>query len=348
MDVRLSPEQVAVRDSAVLVVDRFGPKAVGQIDDLDRRARLESAVAESGWRELRAAAESEGQGPLASGVETAIVAEELGRGLADVSFLGPTLAAELRRLSGAPPSDEIETVVLDAPLAMLVLAGEADSGPVVAIDTQSCARALLLVPDSGGYVLARIDLPATPSGLDLTRPSVVLDSVSAMTPVDGTRRSMTADDLNRWTALALSLSCADLVGTMRGTVQLASEYAKERRQYGAAIGSFQAIQHMLADAFALMEGSRSIALHAAWAVDALPAAEAVAAAAAAKAYCARAAREVCETAIQVHGGVGHTWECLAHVYLRRALLSSDVCGDARANLARVLNHHKIWGSDGLR
>ena len=56
----------------------------------------------------------------------------------------------------------------------------------------------------------------------------------------------------------------------------------------------------------------------------------------AKAYCARAAREVCETAIQVHGGIGNTWECLAHVYLRRALLSADVLGDAGGSVTRVL------------
>jgi hypothetical protein len=346
MDVRLSPEQHTLRDSAALVVDRFGPASVGQIDDLARRAKLDSAVADSGWRELREA--GEGDAPLASGVEPALVAEELGRGLADVSFLGPTLAAELRRLVGAPASDSVETVVLDATLAMLGHAGAAESGPMVALDTQGSQWGLLLVPDSGGCALARIELPATRSGLDLTRPSVVLESVSALTPVDGSRRSMTADDLARWTALALSLSCADLVGAMRGSVQLASDYAKERRQYGTPIGSFQAVQHLLADAFALTEGSRSIALHAAWAVDALSANDALAAAAAAKAYCARAARDVCETGIQVHGGIGNTWECLAHVYLRRALLSTDVAGDARANLARVVAHHKIWGTDGLR
>ena len=68
----------------------------------------------------------------------------------------------------------------------------------------------------------------------------------------------------------------------------------------------------------------------------------------AKAYCARAARTVCETAIQVHGGIGNTWECLAHVHLRRALLSSDVLGGVGANLDRVLAHHGIGGADGLR
>ena len=161
-------------------------------------------------------------------------------------------------------------------------------------------------------------------------------------------RPLDGDDLAASTALGLALTSADLVGVMRGAVQLACDYASERRQYGTAIGSFQAVQHLLADAFVAMEGSRSATLYAAWAVDALPPSEAVAAGAVAKAYCTRAARNVCETAIQVHGGIGNTWECLAHVYLRRALLSSDVLGGAGANIARVLAHHGIGGNDGLR
>ena len=89
-------------------------------------------------------------------------------------------------------------------------------------------------------------------------------------------------------------------------------------------------------------------LHAAWAVDALTPADALAAGAAAKAYSARAARAVCETVIQVHGGIGNTWECMAHVYLRRALTSSDLFGGVGANLDRVLTHHGIGGERGLR
>ena len=81
----------------------------------------------------------------------------------------------------------------------------------------------------------------------------------------------------------------------------------------------------------------SIGLHAAWAVDALDPHEAVAAGAVAKAYAARAARTVCEASIQVHGGIGNTWECLAHVFLRRALLSTELFGGVDANLARVLD-----------
>jgi alkylation response protein AidB-like acyl-CoA dehydrogenase len=81
---------------------------------------------------------------------------------------------------------------------------------------------------------------------------------------------------------------------------------------------------MLAEGLALIEGSISVLRHAAWAVDELEPTGAIRAANIAKVYCARAARTVCETAIQVHGGIGNTWECLAHVYLRRALTSAEL------------------------
>ena len=133
---------------------------------------------------------------------------------------------------------------------------------------------------------------------------------------------------------------------MQGATDLGAAYAKERRQYGAPIGSFQAVQHLLADALVLTEGARSIALYAAWAVDALDPTEAVAAAATAKAYATRAARTACETSIQVHGGIGNTWECLAHVFLRRSLLSGDAFGGVDANLARVLDHRQVFEFEG--
>jgi alkylation response protein AidB-like acyl-CoA dehydrogenase len=159
--------------------------------------------------------------------------------------------------------------------------------------------------------------------------------------VPGQQRALTADDLAQVAALGLATTAADLVGTMDGALRLAIGYVTERQQYGRPVGSFQAVQHLLADAHVLTEGSRSAALHAAWAVDALPAVEAMAAAAVAKAYAARSARTVCETAIQVHGGIGNTWECLAHVFLRRALLSIQLFGGIRASLATVLAHHGI-------
>jgi alkylation response protein AidB-like acyl-CoA dehydrogenase len=344
MDVRLSTEQQALRDAAARLVDRLGPHTVGDLGDTERTATLDAAVTAAGWRELRTAAD--GDAPLASGVEVGIVAEELARGLADVSFLGPTMACELRRLAGAPAVAEVETVVLRPDLSSVVRIADGDVPAGVAVDGHGSSRALLLVAGADGDHVAQVDLDEVPAGVDLTRPSSTPDRSAAAVPLDGTR-PITDEGLDRWTALGLSLACADLVGAMGGAVRLAAAYAAERRQYGAAIGSFQAVQHLLADAFVLTEGARSATLHAAWAVDELTAADALAAASVAKAYCARAARQVCETAIQVHGGIGNTWECVAHVYLRRCLLSTDVFGDAGSSLERVLRHAGIGGGHGL-
>jgi alkylation response protein AidB-like acyl-CoA dehydrogenase len=346
MDVRLSAEQRALRDSVVSLVGRLCPQSVADLDDTERRAKLDAAIAGAGWRELRSA--DDDGAPWATAVEAAIVAEELGRGLADASYLGPTLAAELRRLAGAPAADGLETVVLTADLS--APAGTTDTaladGPV-AVDAFGSDAALVLVPGGSGYTVGAVALDDTVVATDLTRP-IAFPFGESVLPLGDAEAVLNADPLTRWTALGLALSCADLVGVMRGTITLATDYAKVRSQYGSLIGSFQAVQHLLADALVATEGSRSVALHAAWAVDALPADEALAAAAVAKAYCARAARAACETSIQVHGGIGNTWECLAHVYLRRALLSADLLGGAGASIERVLDHYKMGSSDGLR
>ena len=131
------------------------------------------------------------------------------------------------------------------------------------------------------------------------------------------------EDADRWYALALTATTADLVGSARGTLALATDYAKLREQYGSTIGSYQAVGHLLAESLALIEGCVSVLRHAAWAVDELPVAQAVEAGRVAKIYCARSALTVCETSIQVHGGIGNTWECLAHVYLRRVLAATE-------------------------
>jgi alkylation response protein AidB-like acyl-CoA dehydrogenase len=329
MDVRPSPEQQSLRDAVAHLVSRLAPGSVGALDDGERAAKLEAAVAGAGWRELRTA--SDDGTPWASGVEAAIVAEELAAGLADTSFVGPTLAAELRRLAGAPPAERPETIALTADLSTL--------GGDVAVDAAGADSALVLVDGE----LRSLPLGTGDAQVDLTRPCAVVKGDGV--PVDGL---VTAEAAQRVTVLGLALACADLVGVMRGAVRLARDYAVERKQYGVAVGSFQAVQHLLADAHVAMEGSRSVALHAAWAVDALPVHEALAAGAIAKAYCARAARTVTETCIQVHGGIGNTWDCLAHVHLRRALLSTDLFGGVGPSLDRVLAARGIGGDRALR
>jgi hypothetical protein len=330
----------------VQLVDRWGPDTVAQLDDRERAAKLDAAVGSAGWRELRTAT---GDGhPWASAVEVAVVAEELGRGLADTAFFGPTLAADLRRRAGAPTAGGIETIALVRDLSELATTdpGAATAG-AVAVDARASTAALVLLPGDGGWRVGTVEQGEEIAGADLTRRSAHAQT-SRASAVDGQTRPLDAEALARWQSLGLAVACADLVGVMRGALSLATEYARERKQYGAAIGSFQAVQHLLADAHVSMEGSRSIALHAAWAVDALVADEALAAAAAAKAYCARAARIVCETSIQVHGGIGNTWECLAHVFLRRALFSIEVLGGVGASLERVMVGRGVGGSHGLR
>jgi alkylation response protein AidB-like acyl-CoA dehydrogenase len=164
--------------------------------------------------------------------------------------------------------------------------------------------------------------------------------------VPGQSRLLEREDLGAWAALGLALTSADLVGLMRGVLELTVAHAQQRKQYGVAIGTFQAIQHLLAEARCLVEGAFSAALYPSWAVDQLGPGEARTAGRVAKAYGARAARTVCETAVQVHGGMGNTWDCMAHVYLRRALLSSQWFGDAGEQL-RQLQRARLGVSDGL-
>jgi alkylation response protein AidB-like acyl-CoA dehydrogenase len=333
MDVRLTSEQEVLRDSAARLVGQLGPRTTAELDDEERSAKLDAALQATGWRDLRSV--SEAGGPWSTAVEASLVAEELGRGLADTPFVGPTLAAELSRLLGRSAKGR-ETVALTANLR--------DLGQAVAEDAAGAVVALAAgdqVSSVGRQVVER-SLGAGVEGVDLTRMSRLPGGQVAAVGIIG-RKEMT-----RWTALGLALTSADLCGVMRGALDLASRYAAERRQYGASIGSFQAVRHLLADALVATEGSRSIALHAAWGVDALPANEALAAAAAAKAYCARAARDTCEIVIQVHGGIGNTWDCLAHVFLRRALASTEQFGGVAPNLRRVLSHRGIEADDELR
>lgn len=288
MDVRLTAEQQQLRDAAAKMADDLGPGAVQDLDDRGRIARLDKQIDLTGWRSLRS--------DEASGVEVAIVTEEFGRRLLDAPFLGPVLADDLARH-------------LDADVGPVTIAVDD-----MAIDARGYRRALSL---SGTTVLVA-DIGDGTVGADLTR---------VRAPITGSSEQLgevSIEVADRWRALALVTTTADLIGDARGAHTLACDYAKIREQYGKAIGSYQAIAHLLAESLALIEGSVSVLRHAAWAVDELDPTEALRAARVAKVYCARATRTVCETAIQVHGGIGNTWECLVHVYLRRALTSAEL------------------------
>jgi alkylation response protein AidB-like acyl-CoA dehydrogenase len=336
MDARLSAEQRQLEDAADRLARNLGPAGVGDLDDEERRDRLEAALVQAGWRELRTGKASE---PVASGVEVAIVARALARRACDTAFTGPLLALDLLRRAGVEAETPATTVAVAPDLSGLAaLDGSVVTESLLGIDVVGSTSAVVL---TATHELAQVSLGTAERGVDLTRPVAVVAAGSPAVLVEG-GSVLSPDDVLAWSALAVTLTAADLVGTMEGALVLATDYAKQRQQYGAPIGSYQAVQHLLAEAATLTEGALSATVHAAWAVDALPPAEGRAAAAVAKAYAARAARTVCETAIQVHGGIGNTWECMAHVFLRRALVSAELFGGDATQLAWLARER--WGA----
>jgi alkylation response protein AidB-like acyl-CoA dehydrogenase len=335
MDTRYSDEQLELQRSATSLVADLGPKTVDDLDDDARRNRLADAARRSGWYELRGPGEDDG--PLASGVEVAIIARALGRGAADAPYLGPVVAVDLARHAGLEVEDAAASAVFDRSLLDFAIAPTVTEG--VAVDCAGSMRGLALVAeDAGAAHLVEVALPDPAPETDLTR-AVAPVALGGVVP-DGDGAAVGGEAVARSRALALTITVADLLGAMEGVLDTTADYAKERQQYGVPIGSFQAVQHLLAEARVLVEGSLSVSQYAAWAVDALPADDALEAGSVAKAYSARAARTVCETAIQVHGGIGNTWECFVHVYLRRALLSSALLGDEGHHL-RVLAQRRL-------
>jgi alkylation response protein AidB-like acyl-CoA dehydrogenase len=335
MDVRDTPEQAQLRRTARRLGRELGPRTVADLSDRERRDRLAAAVRDAGWLGLR---EDGGDGePLASGVEAAIIADALGEAVADVPFAGPILAADLARRAGVPAVDGAVIAFSPSLIDAAVMSGAATDTPILAVDhaAQGPVAAYVLVPECDGYHLALAHADGASDGADLTRAVRSLPAGVPLLPVPGQSRHLTRNDLDAWAALGLALTSADMVGLMRGVLDISVAYAQERKQYGVPIGTFQAVQHLLAEARCLMEGALSTALYPAWAVDQLGPDEARAAGRVAKAYCARAARTVCETAVQVHGGMGNTWDCMVHVHLRRALLSSQWFGDDGEQLRQI-------------
>ena len=333
MDARETAEQAELRRTARQLAQQLGPRTVVDLDDGARAERLARALRDAGLLELR---HDSGDGtPLASGVEAGIVADALGEGVANAAFAGPVLAADLARRAGAPPADDAVVAFAGDLIGPAQVRDAVSSAALCAVDCAPGTRsAYVLVPEGAGFRLATVELEPVGRGADLTRGLRAVAKGSRLAAVPG-QRGLSPGDLAAWSALGLAITSNDLLGVMRGVLDRSVEYAAQRKQYGVAVGSFQAVQHLLAEARCLLEGSQSAAQHAAWAVDALAPDEALAAGRVAKAYCARAARTVCETAVQVHGGIGNTWECIVHVYLRRARLSAQWFGDDGVQLAEL-------------
>ncbi len=143
------------------------------------------------------------------------------------------------------------------------------------------------------------------------------------------------ESLLRRAAVAAS---AEMLGTARRALDMSVGYAKVREQFGQLIGSFQAIRHKCAEMLLETENAHSAVYYAAWALEA-GAEDAAAAASICKSYASEAARRVCGEAIQVHGGIGFTWEYDLHLYFKRAKSLEVLFGDAEYHREQVLRHY---------
>jgi alkylation response protein AidB-like acyl-CoA dehydrogenase len=291
--------------------------------------------------------ESAGGSPTSS-VEVALVAEQLGRFLVPLPFLGSAVcASELLGRAGA--SDELRArlsqgqlrlaPVLDRSLRRWARRGELG----VAWDCAGAAAGLRL--DAQGARIEAVELGAFLECQDLTRQLRAVTADAKRVDLGDLGGEVDPIVQKRILALALSALAADLVGVMQGALDLAVGYIKEREQFGVKVGSFQALQHIAAESLVSVEGARGCAWHGAWAAEALEPDEALLAARAAKAYTSERARDVCETGIQLHGGIGMTWESPCHVFLRRALLGRECFGDERVQL-RAISEQRHGASSG--
>ncbi|MEU7004912.1 acyl-CoA dehydrogenase [Nonomuraea sp. NPDC046570] len=321
----LTEEQEMVRDLA------------GEVAESCRLANPGDQVdAAKGWAELTQAGllglrTREGGTPAASGVEAALVAGAFGGALAPVPYLtSGILVAELLALAGADSwldelaSGEVRYALLLTP----DLKGLAGPGAqAVAWDVEGASYALGLTVD-GRPCRTSLEGFSRAECADRTRPI----ARGTATSVEELGEPV---DLDRWLALALSAVAADAAGAMRAALEGVVAYAKERIAYGVPIGSFQAIQHLCADALVQCEAAASCVAYASWAVDALDPAEALLAARTAKAYTSTEGLSVCETVMQVYGGIGQTWEHIAHYYTRRVMLDAHLLGDASDQLTKI-------------
>jgi alkylation response protein AidB-like acyl-CoA dehydrogenase len=324
VNVQLSDEQVVLQDTARRLAAAHATETADDLPPADHAAdSMWAVLADAGLLALRIPTDLGGMG--ATAVEVALVAEQLGGRLCAAPYAGQGVIVPA--LLSAAGADEEALSAGSGSLRWAVgLADDltaiaAPGAPVVAWDGLDATDVITV--DADGSAWRRRLEGEVLSAIDLTRRTVRL----AAGPAERVgRRPVDPGARVRIGALCDAVVCADLVGLMQRSLDLSVEHVTHRVQFGRPVGSFQAVQHLLADAAVLVEGARSSMWHAAWAVDALEPTRARSAAWQAKAYCGRAARRVVEIAVQCHGGVAITREHMAHVIVRRVLADMAAFG----------------------
>jgi len=253
------------------------------------------------------------------------------------------IACALAGEDGRPPPQGT-SVTLAAHDATLTLSGTSD----FVIHAESAERFLVLARDAATAALSVVVIPVHTSGITVT-PHVMLDLTRPMARVTFDAVAVSSEQLlgpaggaAGFVAQGLDLArialAAEAVGGAEQILEMTTEYVKQRVQFGRPIGSFQALKHRLADMMVQVEAAKSAAWYAASVADE-DGAQLGEAAAIAKSYCCDAFYDCAASAIQLHGGVGYTWEHDAHLYFKRARASASLLGSPawqRERLLRVL------------
>jgi alkylation response protein AidB-like acyl-CoA dehydrogenase len=216
--------------------------------------------------------------------------------------------------------------------AKLEAAGDKLTGTKLFVSDAAAADFILVIAQNGVFA---VDAKASGlriepmNGMDLTRKIYSVNFSG--TPAE---RLGGTENLDPALALATAALAAEMVGGMQRALETTVAYAKTRKQFGKPIGIYQAVQHQCADMYLETESSRSAAYYAAWALEE-NAPDALAAVSIAKMYASDAARAVGNRGIQIHGGMGFTWENDLHLYYRRGKASETTLGDATFHRERI-------------
>ncbi len=351
MDFALSPEQVLIKDS----VARFAAEARASDDHWPTFAEL-------GWLAIGG---PEDLGGFGGPLETMLVTEQLGRGLVSTPFVSQVVLAGTI-LRAAERNDLLEPLMLGErrfavayeepgarydPAAVATTArrdgdGYVLDGTKVRVLGAGTASAIIVSARLGDDV-ALFVVPADAAGLTCD-PYAAEDGHDVSTVrLEGVRvgSDAVAGDAANGVALlergldyAVAALCAEGVGIMAVMLETTVEYTKQRVQFGVPIGSFQALQHRMAEMFVELELARSAATRAAMVLEADPDAyERRRAASAAKVQIARSGRFVGQNAIQLHGGIGMSEEARIGHYFKRLTVLERLLGDATYHRERYAN-----------
>ena len=356
----LNDEQQQIKRTAnEFLASRYKPERIREL--IDSELGFEESdwkeMAELGWPGLALPEDHGGQG--LGIVELAVVFEEMGYALATTPLLSNTVAGLALALCGSEEQkaeflpqlaggEKRGTVALfDAGSPAVIGEFEMEAQPggdgvvlegekVLVLDAEAADFLIVATADGKRHIVetgqAGVSIERE-SSIDPTRRLYSVRFGGIEVPAERTLPADADDYFPVLHRVCVALA-AELTGIAQRTMEMAVSYAKERQQFGRPIGSYQAVSHRCAQMLLETEGARSATYYAAWAADASPE-DLPLAASMAKAYASDAGWRVASESLQVHGGIGFTWEHDLHLWLKRAKVDSALFGDAHWHRERV-------------